>query len=181
MTAPLALPRARPLEWARDVRVRRALLEAVTVGVVMALAIYIAARAQAAGGLDVAFMQDRAGFGVGDQFLTDVGGRDSRWLAYFAGLMNTLRVTIFGIVLSLSLGLVIGIARLSPVCHRYTPPAAERHAWAGLLAPGSPLSRRLPVPCGTVACSGIAPRSQLRGQPGHWTPFPLRPARTGNP
>ncbi len=113
MTAPLALPRTRPIEWVRDVRVRRALLEAVTVGAVMALAIYIAARAQAAGGLDVAFMQDRAGFGVGDQFLTDVGGHDSRWLAYFAGLMNTLRVTIFGITLSLSLGLVIGIARLS--------------------------------------------------------------------
>jgi len=113
MTAPIARPRTRPVEWVRDVRVRRALLEAITVGGVMALAIYIAMRAQAAGGLDVAFMQDRAGFGVGDQFLTGAGGRDSRWMAYLAGLMNTLRVTVFGIALSLSLGLVIGVARLS--------------------------------------------------------------------
>ncbi len=113
MTAPLVLPRTHPVEWVRDVRVRRAVLEAVTVGGVMALAIYIGMRAQAAGGLDVAFMQDRAGFGVGDQFLTGASGRDSRWMAYFAGLMNTLRVTVFGIALSMSLGLVIGIARLS--------------------------------------------------------------------
>jgi len=113
MTAPLVLPRTLPVEWARDGRVRRAVLEAITVGGVMALAIYIGMRAQAAGGLDVAFMQDRAGFGVGDQFLTTAGGRDSRWMAYFAGLMNTLRVTIFGIALSMSLGLVIGVARLS--------------------------------------------------------------------
>jgi len=113
MTAPLALPPARPMEWVRDVRVRRAILEAVTVGIVGVLAVYIAARAQAAGGLDVAFMQERAGFGVGDQFLTEASGRDSRWLAYLAGLMNTLRVAVFGIVLSLSVGLVVGIARLS--------------------------------------------------------------------
>lgn len=113
MTAPLALPRTRPMDWARDERVRRALLEAVTVGLVSALAIYIAARAQAAGGVDLGFMQDRAGFGVGDQFLTQANGRDSRWMAYLAGLVNTLRVSVFGIALSLGIGLVVGIARLS--------------------------------------------------------------------
>lgn len=113
MTAPLALPPSHPVEWVRDLRVRRVLLEAVTVGAVAALAIYIAARAQAAGGVDLAFMQERAGFGVGDQFLTDVGGHDSRWKAYLAGLANTLRVAVFGIALSLALGLVIGVARLS--------------------------------------------------------------------
>ncbi len=113
MAAPIALPPVRRMPWLRDVRVRRALLEAVTMGLVAALTIYIAARAQAAGGVDLTFMQDRAGFGVGDQFLTDVSGRDSRWMAYLAGLMNTLRVTIFGIALSMALGLGIGVARLS--------------------------------------------------------------------
>ncbi|MGE3961653.1 MAG: amino acid ABC transporter permease [Dehalococcoidia bacterium] len=113
MTAPLALPAARPGTWLRDTRVRRALLEAVTIGLVSALAIYIAARAQAAGGVDLAFMEDRAGFGVGDQFLTEVSGRDSRWMAFLAGLLNTLRVTLFGIVISMTLGLGLGIARLS--------------------------------------------------------------------
>ena len=101
------------MNWLRDERVRRALLEAVTIGVVAALTIYIAARAQAAGGLDLAFMQDRAGFGVGDQVLTDVSGRDSRWMAYLAGLMNTLRITVFGIALSMVVGFGVGIARLS--------------------------------------------------------------------
>ena len=101
------------MNWLRDERVRRALLEAVTIGIVAALTLYIAARAQAAGGLDLAFMQDRAGFGVGDQVLTDVSGRDSRWMAYLAGLMNTLRITVFGIALSMVVGFGVGIARLS--------------------------------------------------------------------
>ena len=65
----------------------------------------------------------------------------------------------------------------SPVCHRYTPPAAERHAWAGLLAPGSPLRPAFPLVA--VACWSAPHRSQLRGQPKYRTPFPLRPARTG--
>ncbi|MCA9848549.1 MAG: ABC transporter permease subunit, partial [Dehalococcoidia bacterium] len=113
MAAPIAIPPARRMNWLRDERVRRALLEAVTIGIVAALTIYIAARAQAAGGLDLAFMQDRAGFGVGDQVLTDVSGRDSRWMAYLAGLMNTLRITVFGIALSMVVGFGVGIARLS--------------------------------------------------------------------
>jgi len=100
-------------QWTRDMRVRRALLEAITVGVLAALVIYIAVRARAAGGVDLAFMQDTAGFGVGDQFLSNVDGRDTRWSVYLAGLLNTLRVTIFGLMLMMSLGLVVGVMRLS--------------------------------------------------------------------
>ena len=99
--------------WTRDARVRRALLEAVTVGLVGAFLLYIAVRAREVSSLDFDFLQDRAGFGLGDQFLTDVTGSSSRWSVYFAGLLNTLRVTIFGIAISLVLGLFIGVARLS--------------------------------------------------------------------
>ena len=114
MTAPLSMPRASPEAWLRDARVRRAALEAITVALLAALVLYIAMRAQAAGGLDLTFMEDRAGFGVGDQFLTNVDGGDSRWAIYVAGLMNTLRVTIFGIVIALAVGLLVGVMRLSP-------------------------------------------------------------------
>jgi len=113
MTAIADITASPPGRWIRDVRVRRAALEALTIGVIALLALYIAARAQAAGGVDLAFMQDRAGFGVGDQFLTDVSGRDPRWAIYIAGLMNTLRVTVFGILITLALGLLIGVMRLS--------------------------------------------------------------------
>ena len=102
-----------PVQWMRDARVRRAFLEAVTVGALGIVVIYIAVRARAAGGVDLAFMQETAGFGVGDQFLTDVDGRDTRWSIYVAGLLNTLRVTLFGLMLMLSLGFLVGIMRLS--------------------------------------------------------------------
>ncbi|MEX2375189.1 MAG: ABC transporter permease subunit [Dehalococcoidia bacterium] len=113
MTATPAITTPRPGQWVRDARVRRALLEVVSVGLVSALALYIGIRTHAAGGVDLSFMQERAGFGVGDQFLTSVDGSNSRWASYAAGLMNTLRVSVFGILLALSLGLVVGMMRLS--------------------------------------------------------------------
>ncbi|MCK9486740.1 MAG: ABC transporter permease subunit [Dehalococcoidia bacterium] len=111
--SPLASALARVLAWTRDVRVRRVVLEAVTLGLVAALVIYIGMRAREASSLNFDFMQERAGFGIGDQFLTQADGSSTRWHAYFAGVMNTLRITIFGILLSLGLGLGIGVARLS--------------------------------------------------------------------
>jgi len=107
-----SLPR-NPLAWLRDARVRRAALEALTIGLVAAFILYIAVRAREASDLDFGFLNERAGFGIGDQFLTNTDGSSSRWEAYVAGVMNTLRVTIFGILLSIALGLVIGVGRLS--------------------------------------------------------------------
>ncbi|MDO9445703.1 MAG: ABC transporter permease subunit [Dehalococcoidia bacterium] len=97
----------------RDVRVRRATLEALTVALTVAFVFYLVHQARQASGLDLGFMDDRAGFGVGDQFLTNVSGNDSRWAVYFAGIMNTIRITVFGMILAVIIGLVVGIARLS--------------------------------------------------------------------
>ena len=97
----------------RDLRVRRATLEALTVALTVALVFYLVHQARQASSLDLGFLSDRAGFGVGDQFLTDVSGNDSRWAVYFAGIMNTIRITVFGMTLSVIIGLVVGIARLS--------------------------------------------------------------------
>lgn len=97
----------------RDVRVRRATLEALTVALAVAFVFYLVHQARQASSLDLGFLDDRAGFGVGDQFLTNVSGNDSRWAVYFAGIMNTIRITVFGMILAVIIGLVVGIARLS--------------------------------------------------------------------
>ncbi|GMU40078.1 MAG: hypothetical protein AMXMBFR23_09440 [Chloroflexota bacterium] len=96
-----------------DVRVRRATMEALTAALAVGFLVYLAYQARQASDLDLGFMSDRAGFGVGDQFLTSATGNDSRWAIYFAGVMNTIRITVFGTVLSVLIGLVVGMARLS--------------------------------------------------------------------
>src|SRR5690606_19488297 len=65
----IAAPRPRRvLGWARDARVRRAALEAITIGLVAAFVLYVGVRAREASDLDFAFLQERAGFGIGDQW-----------------------------------------------------------------------------------------------------------------
>lgn len=65
--------------------------------------------------LDLGFshLRSRAGFGLSHTFLIDYTSNDSRWQAYFAGIINTIRVSIVGIVLATLLGVVMGLARLS--------------------------------------------------------------------
>ncbi len=110
---PLAAAVATVRAWTRDARVRRAVLEALTLGLVAAFVLYVATRAREASSLNFDFMTERAGFGIGDQFLTQTDGGSTRWQAYVAGIMNTLRITVFGILLSVGMGLSIGVARLS--------------------------------------------------------------------
>lgn len=112
-TSPATSARARVRGWTRDTRVRRAALEALTLGLVAALLLYVGIRAREASSMSFGFMDERAGFGIGDQFLTQVDGSSSRWAAYGAGVLNTLRIAVFGIAFALGLGLAIGVARLS--------------------------------------------------------------------
>lgn len=101
------------LRVARDLRVRRATFEALTVTITAMFILYLVQQARQASDLDLAFMGARAGFAVGDQFLTNVDGNDSRWAVYFAGIMNTIGIAVFGTALAILIGLVAGIARLS--------------------------------------------------------------------
>ena len=67
------------------------------------------------------------------------------------------------------------------VCHRYTPPAAERRSWAGLLAPGSSLSRRLPGHEAQWHEAGSLPGHSCGGSGGFAPPSLFGPAQTGQP
>ncbi len=55
----------------------------------------------------------RAGFGISHSFIVDYTSNDSRWVAYFTGVINTIRVCIVGILLATILGTIMGVARLS--------------------------------------------------------------------
>ena len=65
--------------------------------------------------LDLGFghLGSRAGFGISHTFLTDYSSNDSRWQAYFVGIINTIRVSFIGILLATTLGVFMGLARLS--------------------------------------------------------------------
>jgi general L-amino acid transport system permease protein len=58
-------------------------------------------------------LSSRAGFGLSHTFIIDYNSNDSRWMSYFAGVINTIRVSLVGIVLATILGIFMGLARLS--------------------------------------------------------------------
>jgi general L-amino acid transport system permease protein len=58
------------------------------------------------------FLNNPASFGIGDTSIP-YNPTDSFWRAYLVGLVNTLRVVVFGIIFATILGIVVGIARLS--------------------------------------------------------------------
>lgn len=60
------------------------------------------------------FLGQRAGFGIAEtSFGREYTANNSYGEAYLAGLLNTLRVAILGIVLASAVGLTVGVARLS--------------------------------------------------------------------
>lgn len=105
----------RPPLW-RNVRVLR-----VAGQVVFVLLLFIVGRElflnlqfgvqQRARDLSLDFLGTRAGFGIGEGI--SYSPNDVTWFAYFVGVVNTVRVAFFGILLATVLGLVIGVARLS--------------------------------------------------------------------
>ncbi|MRI32524.1 amino acid ABC transporter permease [Endozoicomonas sp. OPT23] len=62
-------------------------------------------------GLD--FLAQRAGFDIGDAAITYTA-QDSYGRAFVVGIINTLKVSLISILLATVIGIVIGIARLSP-------------------------------------------------------------------
>lgn len=59
------------------------------------------------------FLNNSAGFGI-SQHLIDYSESDTYGRVFFVGLLNTLLVTVIGIVLATIIGFVLGVARLSP-------------------------------------------------------------------
>lgn len=100
-----------PPFW-RSRRGRRVLIQAVAaVGLLFFLA-YLVDRASNLE-VGVGFMDQRTGFALANQWLTTFDPDDNRWIAYAAGVFNTIRVVLVGIVLATLVGVVMGVARLS--------------------------------------------------------------------
>ncbi|PZN06437.1 MAG: amino acid ABC transporter permease, partial [Bacillota bacterium] len=100
-----------------DVRVRRALIQALFLAGVAAFAafVYVNVRnnlQQLGIPLEFRFLRHPASFAIGESSIP-YQPSDSYARAFLAGLVNTLRVAAAGIVLATILGVVAGLARLS--------------------------------------------------------------------
>ena len=63
--------------------------------------------------LTLGHFESRSGFGISHTFIKDYTSNDSRWSAYFTGVINTVRVSLVAIILATLLGTIMGVARLS--------------------------------------------------------------------
>jgi len=101
----------RPSFW-RSTRGRRFLYQSVAAAALLLLLAWFVSRALTLD-LSLDFMRQRTGFAISNQWLTDFSSSDARWVAYAAGVFNTVRLVFVGIVLATLLGVVMGVARLS--------------------------------------------------------------------
>ena len=111
---PTVVPGKIPL-W-RDVRVLRILFQGIfLLGVILLLAILYRNMLAGLRGLGLTlnlnFLQDEAGFGISEGIAYDPS--DTYLKAFWVGILNTLKVSIIGIVCATCIGLLFGIARLS--------------------------------------------------------------------
>jgi general L-amino acid transport system permease protein len=107
---------ARVAPW-RDTRVRAFAFQVLVVGAVLLglgalLANLTSEMAERRLTFDLAFLRTTAGFEIGES-VVPYSPQDSYGQALLVGALNTLIVSIAGIVLATLLGLVVGIARLS--------------------------------------------------------------------
>lgn len=115
-TPPAGAAPARPPFW-NDPAVRALVFQALALIAVIALGWYLvhntqqnlAQRGIASG---FSFLGNAAGFGI-VQHLIDYSPADSYGRVFWIGLLNTLLVSVLGIVFATLLGFVVGIARLS--------------------------------------------------------------------
>ncbi len=97
------------------------------------------------------FLDEPAGFAVGSQWLTDVDGvTNSRITIYLVGVWATLRAVLVGILLSMIVGVAVGVARLSSnwlvarmamlfvEIFRNTPLLVQIVIWYAILLVGAP-------------------------------------------
>jgi general L-amino acid transport system permease protein len=100
-----------------DVRVLSTLAQVAVVGLVGLLAWMLFQNLSAAMsarnlGMDPAILQRTASFEIGETFI-EYSPADTYGRAFLVGLLNTIAVSVAGIVLATLLGLVVGVARLS--------------------------------------------------------------------
>lgn len=95
-------------------RVRRWIVQIIYLVITVLVILYVV---QALGEREYGFgfLSQPAGFDIGNQWLTDFDGTvSSRLTLYFVGVWSTVRVVAVVIALSTVLGVMMGVARLSP-------------------------------------------------------------------
>jgi general L-amino acid transport system permease protein len=112
----VASPASRSL-W-RDARYRAVLYQVIAVILVLAAAAYLLSNTLAnlqerSIRTGFAFLARESGFRIGESIIP-YKAADSYGRAYLVGILNTLRISIFGMILATCIGVLMGIARLSP-------------------------------------------------------------------
>ncbi len=102
----------------RDPRTRAIIYQILVLGGVILLVAYLVSNTMA--NLEArsirtgfGFLDEEAGFNIGESAFLAYQAADSYGRAFLVGLINTLRVALLGIVLATIVGTIIGIARLS--------------------------------------------------------------------
>lgn len=117
MQTPVNTPRPRGSVWT-DPQIRAWVFQIIAVIAVVALGWYLFHNTQhnlAQRGIlsGFGFLDNNAGFGI-SQHLIDYKESDTYGRVFVIGLLNTLLVSVIGIVLATILGFILGVARLSP-------------------------------------------------------------------
>jgi len=155
--------------WWNDARVRGVLYQVMVLGGVGLLAAYLVnntlsnleARNIATGW---GFLEREAGFAISESPI-DYGPADTYFRALLAGLLNTLKVSLIGIVLATLLGTIAGVARLSSnwlvakiatvyvESLRNVPILLQLFFWAAVIKEGLPHPRQALSPVDGVLIS----------------------------
>lgn len=117
MSNKATLPRPRPSIWT-DPQIRAWLFQIIAVVAVVAIGWYLFHNTQhnlqQRGILSgFGFLEQSAGFGI-SQHLIDYNESNSYGRVFLIGLLNTLLVTVVGIIFATLIGFTVGVARLSP-------------------------------------------------------------------
>ncbi|MBU93856.1 MAG: polar amino acid ABC transporter permease [Chloroflexi bacterium] len=98
--------------WSRSQKNRDLLIQFIFVIFVGLFFYYLASKARLLD-MTLSHFSSRAGFGISHTFIIDYTSNDSRWVSYFTGVINTIRVCIVAILFASLLGTIMGVARLS--------------------------------------------------------------------
>jgi len=98
--------------WSRSQKNRNLFYQLVFLIVVAFFVNYLISKAMQLE-LTLSHFESRSGFGISHTFIKDYTSNDSRWSAYFTGVINTVRVSLVAIILATLLGTIMGVARLS--------------------------------------------------------------------
>ncbi len=101
----------------RDARVLRATAQIVSVIIVVFAVLFVIGNVLDAAekrgfSLGFDFLQEESGFVISESVI-DYDGSDTFQRAFLAGVLNTLKVALLGIVVAIILGITVGVARIS--------------------------------------------------------------------